>query len=177
MHHRFLLSLATSFRSSCTPLLSVLVSGTADKRNTAERGGKPERGWFFFKDLSIRVQSLFGVGMCDTQLPVAFQLSHDLHGKNVTACSLLTTPGIPHERVMQSDASSLRHFWRVDLFDDPCYVNTQALQSIRNYTGNQSSTLPQGSPWHLESKCLPTTCIHFLVLWQQATTNHCACCV
>ncbi|XP_032760012.1 SHC-transforming protein 4 [Rattus rattus] len=54
--------------------------------------------------------------------------------------------GIPHERAMQSDAASLRHFWRVDLFDDPCYVNTQ---NMRGCAGNQSSTVPQGSPWHL----------------------------
>lgn len=97
---------------------------------------------------------LVGAGMRDTQLPVGLQLSHDLHGKNIMPCSLLTSPGIPHERAGQGDAPSLRHFWRVDLFDDPCYVNTQALQSMHSYAGNQSSALPQESPWHLGSKCL-----------------------
>lgn len=175
--HWSLVSLAFSSRPSCIPLLSVIVSDTADKKNTTERGQKPGRGWFFLKDLNVSVQSLFGVGMRDTQLPVTLQLGCDLHGTHIMACSLLTTAGISHERGMQSDAPSLRHFWRVDLFDDPCYVNTQAFQSTHSYAGNQSSTLAQGSPWHLESKCLPTTCIHFLVLWQQATTNHCARCV
>lgn len=174
MLHRSLLSLVISFRFFYVPLLSVLVSGTAGKRNTAERGQKPGRGWFFLKGLSVSAQSLFGMGMRDIQLPVALQLSHDLHGKNIMPCSLLTTPGIPHERAMQSDAASLRHFWRVDLFDDPCYVNTQ---NMRGCAGNQSSTLPQGSPWHLGSKCLPATCIHLLVLWQQATNQSSARCV
>ncbi|XP_051000491.1 SHC-transforming protein 4 [Acomys russatus] len=61
--------------------------------------------------------------------------------------------GIPYETGMQNEgAASLKHSCRVDLFDDPCYVNTQALQSTRacGYAGRQSSTQPQGSPWHLQ---------------------------
>lgn len=108
---------------------------------------------------------MFGVGLHDTQLPVAPQFRHDLH---MTHCLLLTTPGVPRERGIQGDASPMKHSCRADLFDDPCYVNTQALQSARGYAGNQSST--QGSTWHLGSKCLPTACtISILVLWQPYT--------
>ncbi|XP_060227463.1 SHC-transforming protein 4 [Meriones unguiculatus] len=57
--------------------------------------------------------------------------------------------GTPHEREMQSDGAWRKHSSRVDLFDDPCYVNTQALQSSLGHTGKQSSTQPQGNPWHL----------------------------
>ncbi|XP_008014874.3 SHC-transforming protein 4 [Chlorocebus sabaeus] len=58
--------------------------------------------------------------------------------------------GNVHPRGVQSqrDTSLLKHTCRVDLFDDPCYINTQALQSTLDSTGNQSSAQPLGSPWH-----------------------------
>lgn len=88
-------------------------------------------------------------------------------------CSLLTTPGIPHQRGMHGDAALMKHACRVDLFDDPCYVNTQALQSTRGYAANQSSIQPHGSTWHIGSKCLPPVCItSILVLWQLDTINY-----
>lgn len=75
--------------------------------------------------------------------------------------SLLAT-GNAQERGAQSqrDASAMKHMFRVDLFDDPCYINTQALQST--LAGNQSSAHPLGSPWHQESKWLLITYISFL---------------
>lgn len=121
------------------------------------------RGWFFLRDRSVSVQSLLGWVCMTHSFLLLFNSAMIYVAKNIMPCSLLTRPGIPHERAGQGDTPSLRHFWRVDLFDDPCYVNTQALQSMHSYAGNQSSALPQGSPWHLGSKCLPTTCIYFLV--------------
>uniref|UniRef100_A0A7N9CC24 SHC adaptor protein 4 n=1 Tax=Macaca fascicularis TaxID=9541 RepID=A0A7N9CC24_MACFA len=58
--------------------------------------------------------------------------------------------GNVHPRGVQSqrDTSLLKHTCRVDLFDDPCYINTQALQSTLGSAGNQSSAQPLGSPWH-----------------------------
>ncbi|XP_037012379.2 SHC-transforming protein 4 isoform X1 [Artibeus jamaicensis] len=60
--------------------------------------------------------------------------------------------GNAHERGVQPqrDTSLLKHTCRVDLFDDPCYINTQALQSTLSTARNQSSAHPTGSPWHCE---------------------------
>uniref|UniRef100_A0A9L0S2S4 SHC adaptor protein 4 n=1 Tax=Equus caballus TaxID=9796 RepID=A0A9L0S2S4_HORSE len=60
--------------------------------------------------------------------------------------------GNAQERGVQSqaDASSMKHTCRVDLFDDPCYINTQALQSTLGPARNQGSAYPLGSPWHRE---------------------------
>ncbi|XP_006168842.1 SHC-transforming protein 4 isoform X1 [Tupaia chinensis] len=57
--------------------------------------------------------------------------------------------GNAHERGLQSqrEASLMKHTCRVDLFDDPCYINTQALQSTLSSARNQSSA-QLGSPWH-----------------------------
>ncbi|XP_008830007.1 SHC-transforming protein 4 [Nannospalax galili] len=48
--------------------------------------------------------------------------------------------GISQVRGMQSS--------RVDLFDDPCYINTQVFHSTLDCAGNESSVQPQRSPWH-----------------------------
>ncbi|KAM9201617.1 SHC-transforming protein 4 [Dugong dugon] len=58
--------------------------------------------------------------------------------------------GHAHERGVhsQQDTSLMKHTCRVDLFDDPCYINTQALQSILGPARNQSSAQMLGSPWH-----------------------------
>ncbi|KAF6132848.1 SHC adaptor protein 4 [Phyllostomus discolor] len=60
--------------------------------------------------------------------------------------------GNAHERGVQSqrDTLLLKHTCRVDLFDDPCYINTQALQSTLSPARNQSSAQPTGSLWHRE---------------------------
>ncbi|XP_047398367.1 SHC-transforming protein 4 [Sciurus carolinensis] len=58
--------------------------------------------------------------------------------------------GNAHERGVQCqrDASLMKHTCRVDLFDDPCYINTQALQSTFGSARNQNSAQPLGSSWH-----------------------------
>ncbi|XP_036699527.1 SHC-transforming protein 4 isoform X3 [Balaenoptera musculus] len=60
--------------------------------------------------------------------------------------------GNAHERGMQSqrDTSLMKPACRVDLFDDPCYINTQTLQSTLGSAGNQSPAHPLGSPWYRE---------------------------
>nr|KAF6487322.1 SHC adaptor protein 4 [Rousettus aegyptiacus] len=60
--------------------------------------------------------------------------------------------GNAHERGVQyqRDTSLMKHTCRVDLFDDPCYINTQALQSTLGSARNQSSARSLGSPWHGE---------------------------
>ncbi|XP_066885317.1 SHC-transforming protein 4 isoform X1 [Kogia breviceps] len=60
--------------------------------------------------------------------------------------------GSAHERGVQSqrDVSLMKPTCRVDLFDDPCYINTQSLQSTLGSAGNQSPAHPLGSPWYRE---------------------------
>ncbi|XP_076983933.1 SHC-transforming protein 4 [Tamandua tetradactyla] len=57
--------------------------------------------------------------------------------------------GNVHDRGLQSqrDAPLMKHTCRVDLFDDPCYINTQALQSVLGSARNQTSA-QLGSPCH-----------------------------
>nr|XP_051678352.1 SHC-transforming protein 4 isoform X1 [Oryctolagus cuniculus] len=52
--------------------------------------------------------------------------------------------GVPFPR----EASLMKHTCRVDLFDDPCYINTQALQSTLGCARDQSSGQPPGNSWH-----------------------------
>ncbi|XP_038961764.1 SHC-transforming protein 4 isoform X2 [Rattus norvegicus] len=127
----------------------VLVDGTSEDRGhdyyNSIPGKQPPAGGI--ADVRIQVQA-DPVAYC----PIRCEKLCYLPGTSTCSgvyknCMGRSRPiGIPHERAMQSDAASLRHFWRVDLFDDPCYVNTQ---NMRGCAGNQSSTLPQGSPWHL----------------------------
>ncbi|XP_032479985.1 SHC-transforming protein 4 isoform X2 [Phocoena sinus] len=60
--------------------------------------------------------------------------------------------GNAHERGVQSqrDTSLMKPACRVDLFDDPCYINTQTLQSTLGSAGNQSPAHPLGTLWYLE---------------------------
>ncbi|KAF0880434.1 SHC-transforming protein 4 [Crocuta crocuta] len=48
----------------------------------------------------------------------------------------------------QQDASFMKHTRRVDFLNDPCYINTQALQSTLGSAPDQSSAHSLGSPWH-----------------------------
>ncbi|KAM5178642.1 SHC-transforming protein 4 [Callospermophilus lateralis] len=48
----------------------------------------------------------------------------------------------------QRDASLMKHTCRMDLFDDPCYINTQALQSTFSSAQNQNPFQPLDSSWH-----------------------------
>uniref|UniRef100_G3WRT7 SHC adaptor protein 4 n=1 Tax=Sarcophilus harrisii TaxID=9305 RepID=G3WRT7_SARHA len=54
------------------------------------------------------------------------------------------------ERVVktQRDPSLTKHRCRVDLFDDPCYINTQAFQTAVCPSGNQDPAQILGSPLH-----------------------------
>ncbi|XP_074150555.1 SHC-transforming protein 4 isoform X3 [Sminthopsis crassicaudata] len=54
------------------------------------------------------------------------------------------------ERVVktQRDPSLTKHRCRVDLFDDPCYINTQAFQMAVCPSGNQDPAQILGSPLH-----------------------------
>ncbi|XP_062947832.1 SHC-transforming protein 4 [Cynocephalus volans] len=58
--------------------------------------------------------------------------------------------GNDHARGAQSQRDSLlmKHTCRLDLFDDPCYINTQALQSTLGSARNQCSAQALVSPWH-----------------------------
>uniref|UniRef100_A0A8C2W3M8 SHC adaptor protein 4 n=2 Tax=Chinchilla lanigera TaxID=34839 RepID=A0A8C2W3M8_CHILA len=47
----------------------------------------------------------------------------------------------------QRDAASAKPSCHADLFDDPCYINTQALQSVLGSARNRGSTQPLESPW------------------------------
>ncbi|KAM6202055.1 SHC-transforming protein 4 [Rhynchocyon petersi] len=60
--------------------------------------------------------------------------------------------GHAHDRGVQSqqDTSLMKHTCRVDLFDDPCYINTRAFQSTLGSARSQSSVQTLGSPWHHE---------------------------
>ncbi|XP_036119853.1 SHC-transforming protein 4 [Molossus molossus] len=60
--------------------------------------------------------------------------------------------GNAHERATQAqrDASLMQHTGRGDLFDDPCYINTQALHCALGSARNQSPAQLPGSPWHHE---------------------------
>uniref|UniRef100_A0ABI7X8N9 SH2 domain-containing protein n=1 Tax=Felis catus TaxID=9685 RepID=A0ABI7X8N9_FELCA len=48
----------------------------------------------------------------------------------------------------QRDAALMKHTCRVDFLNDPCYINTQGLQSTLGSSPNQSSAHSLGSPWH-----------------------------
>lgn len=131
----------------------VLVDGAPEDRDhdyyNSIPGKQPPEGGI--SDVRIQAQATDQMAYC----PIRCEKLCYLPGNSTCSgvyknCMGRSRPiGIPHERAGQGDTPSLRHFWRVDLFDDPCYVNTQALQSMHSYAGNQSSALPQGSPWHL----------------------------
>ncbi|XP_023579811.1 SHC-transforming protein 4 [Octodon degus] len=46
------------------------------------------------------------------------------------------------------DAAPMKPSCGLDLFDDPCYINTQALQSVLGSAGNRGSPQLLESPWH-----------------------------
>ncbi|KAM7158523.1 SHC-transforming protein 4 [Molossus nigricans] len=60
--------------------------------------------------------------------------------------------GNAHERATQAqrDALLMQHAGRGDLFDDPCYINTQALHCALGSARNQSPAQLPGSLWHHE---------------------------
>uniref|UniRef100_A0A669PG70 SHC adaptor protein 4 n=1 Tax=Phasianus colchicus TaxID=9054 RepID=A0A669PG70_PHACC len=73
-----------------------------------------------------------------------------------------------HE-VTKADATLLKSAYRTDLFDDPCYINTQALQSAVCTARGTAATQIPGSP--LSHTKLPET------VQQSATSNTAGLCV
>ncbi|XP_004578441.2 SHC-transforming protein 4 [Ochotona princeps] len=57
--------------------------------------------------------------------------------------------GDAHDRGVQflREASFMKHTCRVDLFDDPCYINTQTLHGALGSAREQSSSQAMGSSW------------------------------
>ena len=131
--------------------------------------------YFYRSNLQVNIHSLHWHG-CGFSLPVSAGLSHDfiywLQSKNAMQWSLLTA-GNAHERGVpsQREASLMKHSCRADLFDDPCYINTQALRSTLGPAGNQSSPHPLGSPWPQESKWLLFDSMSFLCCCNKLPLN------
>ncbi|XP_048188011.1 SHC-transforming protein 4 [Perognathus longimembris pacificus] len=113
-------------------------------------GKQPPAGGL--SDVRIKVQTTEHMAYC----PIRCEKLCYLPGKS--KCSSVyencleqgRVTGNAHERGPQSqpDASFTKHACRVDLFDDPCYINTQALPSSLGSARSQSSAPPLGSPWH-----------------------------
>ncbi|XP_032030135.1 SHC-transforming protein 4 [Hylobates moloch] len=103
-------------------------------------------------DMRIKVQATEQMAYCPIQCEKLCYLPGNSKCSSVYENCLEQSRAIGnvHPRGVQSqrDTSLLKHTCRVDLFDDPCYINTQALQSTLGSAGNQSSAQPLGSPWH-----------------------------
>ncbi|ERE70949.1 SHC-transforming protein 4, partial [Cricetulus griseus] len=131
----------------------VRVEGTSEDRDHAYYNAMPRKlppaGGI--SDVRIRVQATDQMAYCPIRceklcyLPV----NSKCRGVYENCTGQRGSIGIPHQRGMHGDAALMKHACRVDLFDDPCYVNTQALQSTRGYAANQSSIQPHGSTWHI----------------------------
>ncbi|XP_075818148.1 SHC-transforming protein 4 isoform X2 [Microtus pennsylvanicus] len=125
--------------------------GTSEDRDhdyyNAIPGKQPPAGGI--SDMRIKVQTTDQMAYCPIRCEKLCYLpgNSKCGGVYENCMEQSGSAGVPHERGMQGDVSPKKHSCRVDLFDDPCYVNTRALQSARGYAGNQSST--QGSTWHL----------------------------
>ncbi|XP_003928928.3 SHC-transforming protein 4 [Saimiri boliviensis] len=101
-------------------------------------------------DVRIRVQATEHMAYCPIRCEKLCYLPGNSKCSSVYENCIEQSRGLGnvHPRGVQSqrDTSLLKHTCRVDLFDDPCYINTQALQSTLGSAGNQ--TQPLGSPWH-----------------------------
>ncbi|XP_036040069.1 SHC-transforming protein 4 [Onychomys torridus] len=130
----------------------VHVDGTPEDRDhdyyNAIPGKQPPAGGI--SDVRIKVQAADQMAYCPIRCEKLCYLpgNSKCSGVYENCMGQSGSIGIPHESGTHSDAATMKNC-RVDLFDDPCYVNTQALQSTPGYAGNQRSTQLQGSPWHL----------------------------
>lgn len=52
------------------------------------------------------------------------------------------------------DVTLMKPAYKTDLFDDPCYINTQALQSAACTARAAAAAQGHGSPLHHASRCL-----------------------
>uniref|UniRef100_A0A8C3WKF3 SHC adaptor protein 4 n=1 Tax=Catagonus wagneri TaxID=51154 RepID=A0A8C3WKF3_9CETA len=143
-----------SLNTSCESE-EVHIDGHAEEREGHEYyneipGKEPPAGGV--SDVRVRVQAAEQMAYCPIRCEKLCYLPGNSKRTNVYENCLeqSRTVGNAQERGVQSqrDASVTKHTFRVDLFDDPCYINTQALQST--LAGNQSSAHPLGSLWHHE---------------------------
>uniref|UniRef100_A0A8D0VX91 Centrosomal protein 152 n=4 Tax=Sus scrofa TaxID=9823 RepID=A0A8D0VX91_PIG len=143
-----------SMNTSCESE-EVHIDGHAEEKEAHEYyneipGKQPPAGGV--SDVRVRVQATEKMAYCPIRCEKLCYLPGNSKCSSVYENCLEQgrTIGNAQERGAQSqrDASAMKHMFRVDLFDDPCYINTQALQST--LAGNQSSAHPLGSPWHQE---------------------------
>ncbi|XP_051039458.1 SHC-transforming protein 4 [Phodopus roborovskii] len=131
----------------------VHVDGTSEDRDhdyyNAMPGKQPPAGGI--SDVRVKVQATDQMAYCPIQCEKLCYLpgKSKCSGVYENCMEQSGSIGIPHERGMHTDAASMKHSCRVDLFDDPCYVNTQALQGTHGCAGQQSPNQPQGSTWQL----------------------------
>ncbi|XP_058914575.1 SHC-transforming protein 4 isoform X4 [Kogia breviceps] len=135
----------------------VHVDGHAEEREDHEYyneipGKQPPAGGV--SDVRIKVQATEKMAYCPIRCEKLCYLPGNSKCSTVYENCLEQSRAIgsAHERGVQSqrDVSLMKPTCRVDLFDDPCYINTQSLQSTLGSAGNQSPAHPLGSPWYRE---------------------------
>ncbi|XP_008141343.2 SHC-transforming protein 4 [Eptesicus fuscus] len=145
-------SLSTSCESE-----EVHIDGHAEERDDHEYyneipGKQPPMGGV--SDVRVRVQATEQMAYCPIRCEKLCYLPGNSECSSVYENCLEQSRalGNAHERAVpsQRDTSLMKHTCRVDLFDDPCYINTQALHSALGSARNQSSAQPLGSLWHRE---------------------------
>uniref|UniRef100_A0A452QK55 SHC adaptor protein 4 n=1 Tax=Ursus americanus TaxID=9643 RepID=A0A452QK55_URSAM len=145
-------SLNTSCESEEMP-----VDGPTEEREDHEYyneipGKQPPTGGV--SDVRIKVQATEQMAYCPIRCEKLCYLPGNSKCSSVYENCLEQNRAIGNapERGVQShrDASLMKHACRVDFFNDPCYINTQALQSTLGSAPDQSSAHPPGSPWHRE---------------------------
>ncbi|XP_036298695.1 SHC-transforming protein 4 [Pipistrellus kuhlii] len=145
-------SLSTSCESE-----EVHIDGPAEERDDHEYyneipGKQPPVGGV--SDVRVRVQTTEQMAYCPIRCEKLCYLPGNSECSNVYENCLEQSRAIgnAHERAVSSprDASLMKNTCRVDLFDDPCYINTQALHSALGSAGNHSSAQPLGSLWRRE---------------------------
>ncbi|XP_004687877.1 PREDICTED: SHC-transforming protein 4 isoform X1 [Condylura cristata] len=145
----------SSLNTSCESE-EVHVDGQAEERDheyyNEIPGKQPPVGGV--SDVRIKVQATEQMPYCPIQCEKLCYLPGNSKCSSVYENCLEQSRAIgnAHERGVQSqrDTSLMKHTCRVDLFDDPCYINTQALQSTLGSARNQGLSHQLGSLWHHE---------------------------
>ncbi|XP_006920447.1 SHC-transforming protein 4 [Pteropus alecto] len=145
----------SSLNTSCESE-EVHIDGHAEERDheyyNEIPGKQPPAGGV--SDVRIKVQAAEQMAYCPIRCEKLCYLPGNSKCSSVYENCLEQSRAIgnAHEREVQyqRDTSLMKHTCRVDLFDDPCYINTQALQSTLGSARNQSSDHSLGSPWHRE---------------------------
>ncbi|XP_004010680.1 SHC-transforming protein 4 isoform X1 [Ovis aries] len=146
-------SLNTSCESEEVP-----VDGHAEEREDHEYyneipGKQPPAGGV--SDVRIKVQATDQMAYCPIRCEKLCYLPGNSKCSSMYENCLEQSRAIgnAHKRgvLSQREASLMKHSCRGDLFDDPCYINTQALRSTLGPAGSQSSPHPLGSPCHQET--------------------------